>query len=102
MRRVVVRAPGGGPGSARPIEDPSLPYAQISARLGIPAGSIGPTRAAACGTAPSSGHRRLIHTDAQTIGSEEQPARARVQRRRPGNDLRLQILPATARAASGA
>ena len=26
------------------IEDPPLPYAQISARLGIPAGSIGPTR----------------------------------------------------------
>jgi RNA polymerase sigma factor (sigma-70 family) len=25
-------------------EDPPLPYAQISARLGIPAGSIGPTR----------------------------------------------------------
>jgi len=26
------------------LEDPPLPYAQISARLGIPAGSIGPTR----------------------------------------------------------
>jgi RNA polymerase sigma factor (sigma-70 family) len=26
------------------IEDPPLPYAQISARLGIPVGSIGPTR----------------------------------------------------------
>ena len=26
------------------IEDPPVPYAQISARLGIPAGSIGPTR----------------------------------------------------------
>jgi hypothetical protein len=26
------------------IEDPPLPYTQISARLGIPAGSIGPTR----------------------------------------------------------
>jgi RNA polymerase sigma factor (sigma-70 family) len=25
-------------------QDPPLPYAQISARLGIPAGSIGPTR----------------------------------------------------------
>ena len=25
-------------------EDPPLPYAQISARLGIPVGSIGPTR----------------------------------------------------------
>ena len=27
------------------IEDPPLPYTEISARLGIPAGSIGPTRA---------------------------------------------------------
>jgi RNA polymerase sigma factor (sigma-70 family) len=27
------------------LEDPPLPYAQISARLGIPAGSIGPSRA---------------------------------------------------------
>ena len=27
------------------IEDPPVPYAQISARLGIPVGSIGPTRA---------------------------------------------------------
>ena len=27
------------------LEDPPVPYAQISARLGIPAGSIGPTRA---------------------------------------------------------
>jgi RNA polymerase sigma factor (sigma-70 family) len=27
------------------LEDPPLPYAQISATLGIPAGSIGPTRA---------------------------------------------------------
>jgi DNA-directed RNA polymerase specialized sigma24 family protein len=26
------------------IEDPPVPYAQISARLGIPVGSIGPTR----------------------------------------------------------
>ena len=26
------------------IEDPALPYAEISARLGIPAGSIGPSR----------------------------------------------------------
>ena len=26
------------------LEDPPVPYAQISARLGIPAGSIGPTR----------------------------------------------------------
>ena len=26
------------------IEDPPVPYAQISAKLGIPAGSIGPTR----------------------------------------------------------
>src|SRR5438132_1583016 len=26
------------------LEDPPLPYAQISARLGIPAGSIGPSR----------------------------------------------------------
>jgi hypothetical protein len=26
------------------IEDPPLPYAEISARLGIPVGSIGPTR----------------------------------------------------------
>ena len=26
------------------IEDPPVPYAQISARLGIPIGSIGPTR----------------------------------------------------------
>jgi RNA polymerase sigma factor (sigma-70 family) len=26
------------------IEDPPVPYAEISARLGIPAGSIGPTR----------------------------------------------------------
>jgi hypothetical protein len=28
----------------RLAEDPPLPYPQISARLGIPAGSIGPTR----------------------------------------------------------
>jgi DNA-directed RNA polymerase specialized sigma24 family protein len=28
------------------IEDPPVPYAEISARLGIPIGSIGPTRAA--------------------------------------------------------
>jgi DNA-directed RNA polymerase specialized sigma24 family protein len=27
------------------IEDPPVPYAQVSARLGIPAGSIGPCRA---------------------------------------------------------
>jgi hypothetical protein len=26
------------------MEDPPVPYAEISARLGIPAGSIGPTR----------------------------------------------------------
>jgi len=26
------------------IEDPPVPYAEISARLGIPIGSIGPTR----------------------------------------------------------
>jgi hypothetical protein len=67
MRRVVVRAPGSGPGSARGVEDPPLPYAQIGARLGIPAGSIGPIRRPCLQTAPSSGHRLLIHTDAQTI-----------------------------------
>jgi DNA-directed RNA polymerase specialized sigma24 family protein len=26
------------------LEDPPVPYAEISARLGIPIGSIGPTR----------------------------------------------------------
>ena len=26
------------------IEDPALPYAEISARLGVPVGSIGPSR----------------------------------------------------------
>jgi DNA-directed RNA polymerase specialized sigma24 family protein len=26
------------------IQDPPVPYAEISARLGIPVGSIGPTR----------------------------------------------------------
>jgi RNA polymerase sigma factor (sigma-70 family) len=36
--------PGGQQLLALLIEDPPLPYAQISARLGIPAGSIGPTR----------------------------------------------------------
>jgi RNA polymerase sigma factor (sigma-70 family) len=30
------------------IEDPPVPYAQISARLGIPVGSIEPTRRRAC------------------------------------------------------
>jgi DNA-directed RNA polymerase specialized sigma24 family protein len=29
------------------IEDPPVPYAEISARLGIPVGSIGPTAAGA-------------------------------------------------------
>jgi RNA polymerase sigma factor (sigma-70 family) len=36
--------PGGQQLLALLIEDPPLPYAQISARLGIPPGSIGPTR----------------------------------------------------------
>ena len=36
--------PGGQQLLALLIEDPPLPYAQISARLGIPVGSIGPTR----------------------------------------------------------
>jgi RNA polymerase sigma factor (sigma-70 family) len=36
--------PGGQQLLALLIEDPPLPYARISARLGIPAGSIGPTR----------------------------------------------------------
>jgi RNA polymerase sigma factor (sigma-70 family) len=36
--------PGGQQLLAMLIEDPPVPYAQISARLGIPVGSIGPTR----------------------------------------------------------
>ena len=32
------------------IQDPPLPYAQISAQLGIPVGSIGPTRRPAAWT----------------------------------------------------
>jgi RNA polymerase sigma factor (sigma-70 family) len=36
--------PGGQQLLAMLIEDPPVPYAQISARLGIPLGSIGPTR----------------------------------------------------------
>ena len=36
--------PGGQQLLALLIEDPPVPYARISARLGIPAGSIGPTR----------------------------------------------------------
>jgi hypothetical protein len=30
------------------IEDPPVPYAQISARLGIPSGASGPPEAGAC------------------------------------------------------
>jgi len=37
-------SPGGQRLLALLIEDPPLPYAQIAARLGIPVGSIGPTR----------------------------------------------------------
>jgi RNA polymerase sigma factor (sigma-70 family) len=36
--------PGGQQLLAMLLEDPPVPYAQISARLGIPVGSIGPTR----------------------------------------------------------
>jgi DNA-directed RNA polymerase specialized sigma24 family protein len=32
------------------LEDPPVPYAEISARLGIPVGSIGPTRRRCLGT----------------------------------------------------
>jgi DNA-directed RNA polymerase specialized sigma24 family protein len=39
--------------------DPPVPYAEISARLGIPVGSIGPTRRRCLGQAtPPPGHRR--------------------------------------------
>jgi RNA polymerase sigma factor (sigma-70 family) len=37
-------SPGGQQLLAMLLEDPPVPYAQISARLGIPTGSIGPTR----------------------------------------------------------
>jgi RNA polymerase sigma factor (sigma-70 family) len=52
------------------IEDPPVPYAQISARLGIPAGSIGPTRRRCLQKL-----RRhpaiaaLIHTEPESTGS---------------------------------
>jgi hypothetical protein len=40
-------------------QDPPPPYAQISARLGIPAGSIGPSRGPLLGqAAPPPGHHR--------------------------------------------
>jgi hypothetical protein len=76
MRRVVVRALGGGPGSARPVEDPQAPTLRSVPGWASRPGASGPPAAAACKTAPSSGHRRLIHTGAQTVGSEQQPARA--------------------------
>jgi RNA polymerase sigma factor (sigma-70 family) len=52
------------------IEDPPVPYAQISARLGIPAGSIGPTRRRClhklrCHPAVAA----LIHTEPENAGS---------------------------------
>jgi RNA polymerase sigma factor (sigma-70 family) len=52
------------------IEDPPVPYAQISARLGIPAGSIGPTRRRCLHKLR--GHpaiAALIHTEPDSTGS---------------------------------
>jgi RNA polymerase sigma factor (sigma-70 family) len=64
------------------IEDPPLPYAQISARLGIPAGSIGPTR------------RRCLHK------LRRHPAHRRPDRRRtPGH--RTQAARASGTSTSG-
>ena len=52
-------------------EDPPLPYAQISARLGIPVGSIGPTRSRCL--AKLRGHpaiAALINTEPQALSNE--------------------------------
>ena len=57
------------------IEDPPVPYAQISARLGIPAGSIGPTRRRCLHKLR--GHpaiAALIRTEPESTGSD-QPGR---------------------------
>jgi RNA polymerase sigma factor (sigma-70 family) len=60
------------------IEDPPVPYAEISARLGIPVGSIGPTRArylAKLRRHPA--FAALIDTDSSASpGSESPPVRA--------------------------
>jgi DNA-directed RNA polymerase specialized sigma24 family protein len=46
------------------IEDPPVPYAEISARLGIPVGSIGPNR------------RRCLDKPASVLPGERSPRRA--------------------------
>ena len=44
LREAFTALPPSGHQLVALLQDPPVPYAQISARLGIPVGSIGPTR----------------------------------------------------------
>ena len=50
------------------LEDPPLPYREISARLGIPIGSIGPTRVRALAQLRNSAAMRALITTTEAQG----------------------------------
>jgi DNA-directed RNA polymerase specialized sigma24 family protein len=62
------------------IEDPPMPYAQISAKLGIPAGSIGPRRGRCLDKLRRDpAIAALINPEAASAGSELSSKQATVQ-----------------------
>jgi RNA polymerase sigma factor (sigma-70 family) len=83
------------------IEDPPMPYAQISARLGIPVGSIGPCRSRCLDKLRRNpAIAALIDTDGEPATGEP-PGQARPPAPpRPGKTTRLTSIPVPARSAT--